>query len=189
MVRRPPDSAGSTSAPACSWSSTRSRKKANEPPSREGIAAMTNPGTTPPRLVVIEPADQAGVILSLSGAQLVIGHSDTADLVLNDRFVSRRHALVAVDQSGTVTITDLKSTSGTFVNDERLDDPRILREGDTVRFADLVARFEPGSGPVAGAAAAKDTDEDTDEEGVTYTVTGRVLSQALPSIAGLAVRL
>ena len=110
---------------------------------------------TAPRLVVTEPADQAGLILSLSAPQMVIGHSDTADLILEDRFVSRRHALVITDASGAVTILDLNSTGGTFVNDERVDEPRVLQPGDVVRFADLTARFEPASGaPASGAANA-----------------------------------
>src|SRR5580658_2188636 len=96
------------------------------------------------RFVVTGPADQAGMILRLSAPELVIGHSDTADLVLDDRFVSRRHALVTIDASGLVTIRDLNSTGGTFVNGERLAGPHLLQAGDLVQFADLVARFEPG---------------------------------------------
>ena len=86
---------------------------------------------------------------------MVIGHSDTADLILEDRFVSRRHALVITDASGAVTILDLNSTGGTFVNDERVDEPRVLQPGDVVRFADLTARFEPAvSAPASGMANA-----------------------------------
>ena len=99
------------------------------------------------------PADQVGLVLSLSAPQMVIGHSDTADLILEDRFVSRRHALVITDASGAVTILDLNSTGGTFVNDERIDEPRVLQPGDAVRFADLIARFEPAVSAPGGAAA------------------------------------
>ena len=107
------------------------------------------------RLIVSEPPDQVGLVLSMSAPQMVIGHSGTADLVLEDRFVSRRHALVMTDSSGTVTILDLNSTGGTFVNDERIDEPRVLQPGDVVRFADLTARFEPVvSAPGGGAANA-----------------------------------
>jgi Neuraminidase-like domain/FHA domain len=108
-----------------------------------------NPGS--PRLVVTEPAERAGTALTLAAPELVIGHSDTADLILEDRFVSRRHALVSVDPSGQVTIRDLNSTGGTFVNEERLAGPRVLQPGDLVRFADLVARFEPGIPPALAA--------------------------------------
>ncbi len=100
-----------------------------------------------PRLVVTGPQEHEGLVLSLSLPEMVIGHSDNADLVLDDRFVSRRHALITVAPTGSVTIHDLNSTGGTFVNEERLRTPRVLQPGDVVRFADLVARFEPADVP------------------------------------------
>src|SRR5450755_3240782 len=115
---------------------------------------MTISDDNVPRLVVTSPAELAGVALPLAAPELVIGHSDTADLVLEDRFVSRRHALVTVDPSGPVTIRDLHSTGGTFVNGERLAGPRVLQPGDLVQFADLLARFEPGSSPAPAGAGA-----------------------------------
>ena len=97
-----------------------------------------------PRLVVIGPEEHEGLAFNLSQPELVIGHSDTADIVLDDPYLSRRHALISVD-NGVVTVHDLKSTGGTFVNDERLGGPRVLRPGDVVQFADLFLRFESGS--------------------------------------------
>jgi len=84
------------------------------------------------------------MVFLLNKPQVVLGHSASADVVVDDPFVSERHAQVTVDDSGQVTIRDLNSTIGTFVNGERLTGPRVLRAGDLVRFADLVARFEPG---------------------------------------------
>ena len=107
-----------------------------------------------PRLVIIAPLEFEGTVLELAQAKTVIGHSDTADVVLDDQFVSRRHALITIETSGLVAIRDLKSTSGTFVNEERLEGPRVLAAGDLVRFADLVARFEPGG--ATRTAAARD---------------------------------
>jgi Neuraminidase-like domain/FHA domain/Salmonella virulence plasmid 28.1kDa A protein len=163
--------------------------------------------TSGSRLVVTSPADVAGLVLPLSSPELIIGHSDTADLVLEDRFVSRRHALVTVDTSGAVTIWDLNSTGGTFVNDERLAGPRVLEPGDTVRFADLQARFEPGAaattaapteqappanaGPGAENAAPDggNRPESVFSGNLVYTVTGTVATPALPGVAGLTVQL
>jgi hypothetical protein len=50
--------------------------------------------------------------------------------------VGRRHAQVTL-AGGLLTITDLNSVNGTFVNEERLEPltPRPLRAGDEVRFA------------------------------------------------------
>ncbi len=153
-----------------------------------------------PRLVVTEPSELAGRVLTFDQSQLVIGHSDTADLVLEDRFVSRRHALVTVDPAGQVTIRDLNSLGGTFVNDERLAGPRVFQPGDVVRFADLAARFEPADAPEAAVTRAMPVVSANRETaapdgaravalGSTYTVAGTVLSPAVGAIAGLTVQL
>ena len=119
---------------------------------------MTVSDANAARLVVTGPADLAGQVFTLPSDEVVIGHSDTADLVFDDRFVSRRHALVTTDPSGAVTIRDLNSTGGTFVNDERLTGARVLRPGDVVRFADLTARFEQGAPPATMAATTTAAD-------------------------------
>ncbi len=100
-----------------------------------------------PRLIVTFPAEFAGQVLALAEPDLIVGHSDTADLALDDRYVSRRHALITVDASGAVSVRDLNSTGGTFVNDERVENSRVLADGDLVRFAQLVTRFEAAPVP------------------------------------------
>ena len=176
---------------------------------------MNTLGSDVPRLVVIEPAERAGQVLPLSGPQLVIGHSASADLVVDDPFVSGRHALVTVADSGQVTILDLNSMGGTFVNDERLTGPRVLEPGDQVRMADLVARFEPGDleaaasatqvlHPAAGAPGmppppgTMSLPEPPDghepapsvrDDALEFIVTGLVASPELPGIGSLTVQL
>ncbi|MGD0246679.1 MAG: FHA domain-containing protein, partial [Streptosporangiaceae bacterium] len=167
-----------------------------------------------PHLVVIEPAERVGLSLSLSGPQLVIGQSASADLVIDDPYISGRHALVTIDGSGRVTIRDLNSTSGTFVNGERLAGARVLEPGDRVQFADIMTRFEAGSPEpalaatqalpiVRGASAPNppvvvgtpEPPSDGGPEAVTagdapvYTVRGTVFSPTLPGIGGLTVQL
>jgi len=155
-----------------------------------------------PRLVIVQPAERTGILL-LSGPQLVIGHSESADLVIEDQYVSGRHALVTVDDSGEVTLWDLNSTGGTFVNGERVTGGRVLETGDEVRLADVVARFEAGTAasaeeptrpvPVVTVPAPPDggtpLSADIGVLGTPYTVTGTVYSPALPGIPGLTVQL
>lgn len=50
-----------------------------------------------------------------------------------DRFVSRRHAQIEV-QGARVVLEDLKSTNGTFVDDQRLDGKVDLRHGQVFRI-------------------------------------------------------
>ena len=144
-------------------------------------------------LITVAPTGREGIIFPLTAPQLIIGRSASADIVIDDQFVSERHAIAEVDVSGRVTIRDLNSTSGTFVNGERVTGARVLEPGDRVQFADVVARFEtggqaPGDVPTQPPRAATPTPAATD--GVpAYTVTGAVLSPALPGVGGLEVQL
>ncbi|MFI5914774.1 FHA domain-containing protein [Dactylosporangium sp. NPDC051541] len=63
-------------------------------------------------------------------------HGGSATVVLDDRDVSRRHARIEL-AGDELTIADLGSTNGTFVNDERVT-RRVLAPGDRLR----IGRFE-----------------------------------------------
>ena len=56
-----------------------------------------------------------------------------ADITLDDDQVSRSHARVSV-AGATITIEDLGSTNGTFVNGAKIEAPTTLAPGDTVRI-------------------------------------------------------
>ncbi|GAC1518604.1 MAG: hypothetical protein NVS3B10_20560 [Polyangiales bacterium] len=62
---------------------------------------------------------------------IVVGRSSDLDMVLVEDMVSRRHAKIAVGSDNSITIEDLGSTNGTFVNGEKVKKAR-LKEGDRV---------------------------------------------------------
>ncbi len=80
------------------------------------------------------------------------------DLVILAPTVSRRHAIVR-RRLGRWTVTDLKSTNGTFVNGRRIGKPTRLRPGDEIgfgaaKFSVVGKRVAPGARlRLAGAAA------------------------------------
>ncbi len=57
-------------------------------------------------------------------------------------YVSRNHCHITVDQRR-YHLSDLASSNGTYVNDERLTPhvPRLLRDGDRIRIGRIVMRF------------------------------------------------
>jgi hypothetical protein len=100
----------------------------------------------------------------------VLGRSEGADLLLDDQYVSRRHALIRIDESGVVTIDDLDSIAGTIVNGERIEGPRILQHGDEVRLGAVVAKFEEAPVTDPRSADTQPTIEDlSDRTGTPAT--------------------
>jgi pSer/pThr/pTyr-binding forkhead associated (FHA) protein len=70
----------------------------------------------------------AGRQIELTGP-LVLGRDSSADVVLDDGQISRRHARVTPSNGG-VVVEDLESTNGTFVNQDEVQAPVELRPGD-----------------------------------------------------------
>lgn len=73
----------------------------------------------------------AGSTLALSAGVYVIGKLDSAEIRLLDSGVSRNHAELRLAEDGTITLTDLGSTNGTYVCGTRVDEARI-EDGDVV---------------------------------------------------------
>ncbi len=95
-----------------------------------------------PRLVVARATGhEPGMIYDLDG-DLVLGRGDHAEIRLEDPFASSRHARVYT-QAGTLVLEDLRSTNGTYLNEELLDTtPRPLHPGDHVRIGESEFVFE-----------------------------------------------
>lgn len=87
--------------------------------------------------------------------RMVIGRGQDSDLMLEVDEVSRRHAALEVGQAG-VTVEDLDSSNGTFVNGERIRGKHLLKRGDEIAFDTLRFRLESskGGGPKPAQRAA-----------------------------------
>ena len=88
------------------------------------------------------------------GRTYVVGRGATSDIPIYDPTISRRHAELSIREDG-VTITDLESSNGTFVNGERIHQTK-LQPGDSVCFGRVVCQLrlenEPSTEPASGGA-------------------------------------
>lgn len=80
--------------------------------------------------LVVERGPRAGLTYVLGDGETIAGRSDDVQIFLGDVTVSRQHARFLVDDDG-LTVEDLRSTNGTYVNAERQDKAQ-LRPGDEV---------------------------------------------------------
>jgi uncharacterized RDD family membrane protein YckC len=82
--------------------------------------------------------------IELPEGELTVGRSRTCAVMLNDLSVSRNHALVVV-RPGRVTVKDLDSSNGTYLNGIRLAAEAEVADGDrlTIGETDVVVHITP----------------------------------------------
>ncbi|MEW6227149.1 MAG: FHA domain-containing protein [Bacillota bacterium] len=74
------------------------------------------------------------------GANTILGRAAESDVVIDDPYVSARHAEVTRTGAG-YKLRDLGSTNGTYVNGRRIRGECVLRPGDRVRLGDTILKF------------------------------------------------
>jgi pSer/pThr/pTyr-binding forkhead associated (FHA) protein len=124
------------------------------------------------------------------GQEIVIGRSSDLDMVLVEEMVSRKHARIALT-NGVISIEDLGSTNGTFVNGEKVQ-KGTLAEGDRVligtNILKVIATAAEGEAAdpkvvAAGRVTAKQRMSRTSEE--PPRMTGNLEEIPLPDLLQL----
>lgn len=80
---------------------------------------------------------------TLAQPQMVwtIGRNREAAIPLKDRAMSRRHAVILYMQTVGFQLIDLNSMNGSFVNGERIQQRRVLKDGDRIRVGSINVTF------------------------------------------------
>ncbi|HET7762932.1 MAG TPA: DUF3662 and FHA domain-containing protein [Phycicoccus sp.] len=149
---RPSDLSGSPrdlgpAAPAAAGAAAAEAAAGGVAPQDE--ASPEQPAAARPRRV--NPADRPwldvdGERYPLMGAMTILGRDDSADIILDDPGISRRHSELRVTTDGphfVTTIRDLGSTNGTYVNGERVSTTH-LEDGDRVTVGRTSITFRAG---------------------------------------------
>jgi hypothetical protein len=111
----------------------RARKAAPRPAASEW--QQVYPGPQPGQRtiqgeLVVDQGPSAGMRIPL-GATVRLGRAPDNDIVIGLPQVSSHHALISATESGHV-VADQGSANGTWVNEERIVQPRLLRSGDII---------------------------------------------------------
>ena len=96
------------------------------------------PASLPIRELLLEAPAAGGVgprveRILLESSEISIGRSRSSRLKLDDEFASSNHAVLR-REDGSVTIEDLGSTNGTFLNETPVTSPVAVKHGDTIRI-------------------------------------------------------
>lgn len=106
------------------------------------------------KLVVLAGA-KTGASVPIKKSSFVIGRSKECALRAGSEAISRKHCELAQTDSG-ITVRDLGSRNGTYVNDEKVEGKVKLSHGDRLRIGPLEFRYET-EGELKKAKAPKVT--------------------------------
>ena len=112
----------------------------------------------PPANLIVEKGETTnGTTTPVTKHQVVIGRDEgMADVILNDRLASRRHARVSWKAIEYI-IEDLGSRNGTIVNGELLTKPRLLKSGDRIDIGQSTLLFQVEGAEAQAESTAKQT--------------------------------
>jgi pSer/pThr/pTyr-binding forkhead associated (FHA) protein len=128
---------------------------------------------------------QGGEFPLAPNSEIVVGRSSDLDMVLVEDMVSRRHAKISVDAEQ-VSIQDLGSTNGTFVNGERIS-RATLNDGDRVLIGTSIIKLVASDAPLSGSPVPKKPREvaNARPSNQTYSMSGAIDEVPLPDLLQL----
>lgn len=86
--------------------------------------------------LVVHGGKNEGAVIVVNKPQFIIGRLPECNLRIESKALSRRHAQINV-QDGSVTVKDLGSTNGTFVDGKKITEEVELKNGQTLRVGPL----------------------------------------------------
>jgi FHA domain-containing protein len=95
-----------------------------------------------PRVLVVTQGGQTGQSAALADGVILIGRGADCQIILDDDYVSTRHARVVSGENG-IYLEDLGSTNGSYVNGQRITAPTTITMSDTVRIGKTILKLEP----------------------------------------------
>lgn len=97
---------------------------------------------TAPRIFRIHPIDSGAGLVKIESDSFVFGRGESCDVIIDEKSASRRHAAIIEKAEGWY-VSDLNSTNGTWVNDERVKE-RQLKSGDCIRVGRWTFKYFVG---------------------------------------------
>ena len=94
--------------------------------------------------LVLYSGEHSGTRFPLLGPRLQLGRAPDCDICLESPGISRRHAELRTEphpDGERAVLHDLGSSNGSYVNDQRLTAPAVLKDGDLVRLGNIVLKF------------------------------------------------
>src|SRR5262245_35683019 len=143
----------------CAWTPLQVLSRINGVPlPRWGSTCRKGPLGMKIGLVVVKGRPE-GMEIPLPVPQFLIGRDPRCNLRPNSESISKLHCAILHKKDG-VYVRDLKSTNGTFINNDRIFGEIKVKDGDLLHLGPLVLAFKIEEGSMVTGPATPGSDDD-----------------------------
>jgi two-component system cell cycle response regulator len=104
-----------------------------------------------------------GEVYDLFDGEMTIGRSDEASIKIDTDGVSRAHfKIIVINDGNSVTLEDLGSRNGTYINDEKVNGSLSLRKGDVIKIGSIALKYVPKGDPERATYDKLNEEKNTD---------------------------
>jgi pSer/pThr/pTyr-binding forkhead associated (FHA) protein len=130
----------------------------------------------------VQSGKHAGKKVKLSPGELVIGRDEAAKLRIASSDVSRQHCkLIVTDDS--VTVVELGSRNGTFIDGVPIHKTQVLDSGSTLTVGPMTFKLEGGAPPVRKVEKARlNAHEQKASQGLSDDEIASLLTDEIPAL-------
>lgn len=113
---------------------------------RKALSSSEEEAKQKPACLLAVGGDLNGSIFNLEMGETTVGRNPDCTISLDFHGVSRRHFSINVEESQ-VTVTDLGSSNGTYLNNQKLTEETQLKRGDVVKIGAIAMKYLPKGDP------------------------------------------
>lgn len=113
---------------------------------RKALSSLEEEAKQKPACLLVAGGELNGSIFNLNPGESVIGRNPDCTISLDFHGISRRHfTITSIDD--VVTLNDLGSANGTYLNNQKLETPTVLKRGDVIKIGAVAMKFLPKGDP------------------------------------------
>ncbi len=113
---------------------------------RKALGSLEEEAKQKPACLLVVGGELNGSIFNLPVGETVVGRNPDCSIPLDFHGISRRHFTVNVTESE-VTVTDLGSANGTYLNNHKLENPTVLKRSDVIKIGAVAMKYLPKGDP------------------------------------------
>ncbi len=110
---------------------------------KAALAATDKEAAQKPACLLAVGGELNGTIFNLKDGENIVGRSPDNHIPLEFNGISRKHFQISVVDESTVTLEDVGSSNGTFLNNQKIEGKVSLKKGDIIKVGSFALKYLP----------------------------------------------